>query len=424
MLSLTDQCTSLPQLKQIHAQFLRVGLFFDPYSANKLFSAFARSPLCDLGYAQKVFDEIPQPNLYTWNALLHAYASSDDPIRSLFIFIRMLHECPDIPNKFAFPSLIKAASSVGDDANLGKAIYGIAVKLRLGSDLFILNSLVRFYGACGNLDMAYKVFLSIQNKDVVSWNSMIAAYVQGGCPDMAVELFRVMEVENVKPSEVTMGVIFSACSKIGNLELGRMMHLHVKKIGINSCLILNNAILDMYTKCGSMEDAKRFFDDMEDKDVVSWTTMMVGYANLQKFTEAQYVFDAMPVRDIAAWNALISAYEQNGRPKEALSLFQEFLASKRTKANEVTLVCALAACAQLGAADLGRWIHIYIEEQGFKLNCHLCTALVNMYAKCGDLERALEVFHSVKRKDVFAWNAMVANPVSYTHLTLPTKRIV
>jgi len=327
----------------------------------------------------------------------------------------MLHECLDIPNKFTFPFVIKAASSVVDDANLGRAIHGMAVKLRLGSDLFILNSLVRFYAACGNLNMAYKVFLSIQNKDVVSWNSMIAAYVQGGRSDMALELFQVMEVENVKPNEVTMVSIFSACSKMGNLELGRMMHLQVEKNGIKSCLMLNNAILDMYAKCGSMEDAECFFDDMEEKDVVSWTTMLVGYAKLWKFTEARHVFDAMPVRDIAAWNALISAYERNCRPKEALSLFQEFLASKSAKANEVTLVCALSACAQLGAADLGRWIQVYADQQGFKLNCHLCTALVDMYSKCGHLERALKVFYSVKRKDVFAWSAMIAGLAMHGH---------
>uniref|UniRef100_A0A803KRK3 CBM20 domain-containing protein n=1 Tax=Chenopodium quinoa TaxID=63459 RepID=A0A803KRK3_CHEQI len=116
----------------------------------------------------------------------------------------------------------------------------------------------------------------------------------------------------------------------------------------------------------------------------------------------------MPFRDIAAWNALISAYEQNEKSKEALNIFQQLLADKSSKPNEVTLVCALSACAQLGAADMGSWIHVYIEKQCIKLNSYLCTSLIDMYSKCGDLERALDVFNSVKKKDVFTWSAMIA----------------
>lgn len=416
LLSLVDRCTKSSQLKQIHAQLLRTGLFFDPYSSSKLFSALAISPLSNLSYAQKVFDEIPQPNLYTWNTLIRAYASTDDPFLSLFFFSRMLHECPEFPDKFTFPFVIKAASEVVvDDAKLGRAIHGMAVKLGLALDLYILNSLLRFYAACGCLDVAYRVFLRIPNKDVVSWNTMIMGYVQGCYPEMALELYQAMEGENVRPNEVTMVGVFCACSKIGNLEFARMAHLRMRKNKIELNLTLNNAILDMYMKCGSVEDAKKLFDEMQEKDVVSWTTMLVGYAKVGKFMEACHVFHAMPYRDIAAWNALISAYEQNGKSKEALNVFQQLLANKSPKPDEVTLVCALSACAQLGAADSGSWIHVYIKKQGIKLNSHLSTSLIDMYSKCGDLERALKVFSTAKKKDVFVWSAMIAGLAMHGH---------
>ncbi|XP_030967844.1 pentatricopeptide repeat-containing protein At2g29760, chloroplastic-like [Quercus lobata] len=154
---------------------------------------------------------------------------------------------------------------------------------------------------------------------------------------------------------------------------------------------------------------------MQDKDVFSWTTMLDGYAKLGEYDEAQHVFDAMPRKDIAAWNALISAFEQNGKPKEALAVFRELQLSKDAKPDEVTLVCALSASAQLGAMDLGRWIDVYIKKHGIKLNCHLTTSLIDMYAKCGDLEKALEVFYSVERKDVFVWSATIAGLAMHGH---------
>ena len=171
----------------------------------------------------------------------------------------------------------------------------------------------------------------------------------------------------------------------------------------------------MYMKCGSFEDAKRLFDKMQDKDIFSWTTMLDGYAKLGEYDEARHVFDAMPRKDIAALNALISAFEQNGKPKEALAVFRELQLSKDAKPDEVTLVCALSASAKLGAMDLGRWIDVYIKKHGIKLNYHLTTSLIDMYAKCGDLEKALEVYYSVERKDVFVWSATIAGLAMHGH---------
>ncbi|KAK0605154.1 hypothetical protein LWI29_023419 [Acer saccharum] len=318
VLSLIDRCIILKQLKQVHAHMLRTGLFFDAYSASKLFTASTMSPFSSLEYARKVFDEIPEPNLYTWNTLIHAYSWSPEPAATKL-------------------------SSLG----VGQVFHGLVVKSSFGDDVFILNSLIHFYASCGDLDFAYRAFVWIGEKDVVSWNSMISGFVQGGCFDKALELFREMEAENVKPNAVTMN-------------------------GIKMDLTLSNAMLDMYVKCGSVEDAKKMFDKMEEKDIVSWTTMI------------------------------------DGKPQEALAIFRQLQLSKNANPDELTFVSTLSSCAQLGAMDVGEWIHENIKKQRMKLNCHLTTSLIDMYSKCGNLEKALDVFHSVERRDVFVWSSMIA----------------
>lgn len=402
-----DQCSDFAQLKQIHARMLRIGLFSDPYSASKLIQICALSQFSSLHYAQKVFDQIPHRNRYSWNALIRSYASSQEPINALLMFIQMLYECDGSPNKFTYPFAIKACALLSA-LPVGKGLHGMVLKSELGSDLFVLNSLIHFYAECGCLDMAYRVFLSMPSTDVVSWNSMILGFAQRGYAEESLDLFRGMERENVRPDDVTMIGVLSACAKKMDLEFGRSMHLYIRTNGIKKSLILNNALLDMYTKCGSIEDANKLFDAMREKDTISWTTMLVGYTRVGDFDAAKSILNTMPCKDIAAWNALISAYEQNGNPKEALATFNELQLSKEAKPDAVTLVCVLSSCAQLGAMELGGWIHVYIKKQGIKLNCHLTTALIDMYSKCGDLEKALEVFDSVDNRDVFVWSSMIA----------------
>uniref|UniRef100_A0A7N2KPY6 Pentatricopeptide repeat-containing protein n=1 Tax=Quercus lobata TaxID=97700 RepID=A0A7N2KPY6_QUELO len=290
--SLINQCNSTKQLKQVHSQMLRTGLFFDPFSAGKLITASALSPFSSLDYARQ----------------------------SLLVFLQLLHHCEHFPDKFTFPFLINAASEL-KAFRVGRAFHGMVIKVSLSSDVYILNSLVHFYGSCGDLDLAYAVFVKTPQKDVVSWNSMITAFAQGGCPEEALELFRGMEKENVKPNDVTMVGVLSACTKKLDLEFGRWVCSYIERNEINVNLTLSNAMLDMYMKCGSFEDAKRLFDKMQEKDIFSWTTTLDGYAKLGEYDEARHVFDAMPSKDIAAWNALISAVEQNGKPKEAWLFF-------------------------------------------------------------------------------------------------------
>ncbi|KAK6927095.1 E motif [Dillenia turbinata] len=408
-LKLIGKCSNIDHLKQVHAHMLRLNLFFDPYSSSKLFNLCAFAHYSTLDYAQQVFDQIPQPNLFTWNALIRAYASSSNPDKALFVFLQMLHLCPDSPNKFTFPFVIKAASEVMA-SGVGRVLHGTVIKAspHFSSDVFILNSLIHFYGSCGDVNLAYRVFANMLDKDVVSWNSMITAFVQGDCPEEALELFRQMEMNGLKPTNVTMVAVMSACAKKLDLEFGKWVCSFIERNEIGLSLTLNNSMLDMYTKCGSLEDARVLFDRMAEKDIVSWTTMLVGYARMGKYDEAQRVFYAMPNQDIAAWNALISAYEQNGKPKEALTLFYKLQVNKHVMPDQITLVSTLSACAQLGALDLGGWIHVYAKKRGIKLNCHVTTSLIDMYAKCGDIKKALEVFQMADRRDVCVWSAMIS----------------
>ncbi|XWS28700.1 hypothetical protein CRYUN_Cryun25bG0093900 [Craigia yunnanensis] len=207
-------------------------------------------------------------------------------------------KAPITPNKFTFPFVIKAAAEIFGLC-VGHALHGMVIKASLGADVFISNSLIHLYLSRGDLDSAYRVFLMTGEKDVVSWNSMITGLAQRGCAEKALELFKRMEEEIVKPNDVTMVGVLSACTKKLDLEFGRWVYSYIERNGIRVNLTLSNAMLDMYTKCGSLEGAKRLFDMMEEKDIVTWTTMLDGYAKLGEYEAARRILDTMPWQDIA-----------------------------------------------------------------------------------------------------------------------------
>lgn len=286
------------------------------------------------------------------------------------------------------------------------------MQLGLISDVFIFNAALHMFAVCGGLVNARKLFDGSGVRDLVSWNTLINAYVQCGKPREGLGLFREMEVGGVRPDEVTMIGLVSCCSQLQDLELGRNFHRYVEENELEFTVPLTNALMDMYIKCESLKPAENLFHGMKKRTAISWTTMIVGYAKFGLLDKARRVFDEMPEKDVIPWNALIAGYVQCRRGKEALALFHEMQISD-VKPNEVTMVSLLSACTQLGALDMGLWIHHYIEKQNFSLNVALGTALVDMYAKCGKIKKSLQVFEEIPERNALTWTSIICGLASH-----------
>ncbi|KAJ0980591.1 hypothetical protein J5N97_008846 [Dioscorea zingiberensis] len=271
------------------------------------------------------------------------------------------------------------------------------------------------------------------------YNSMIKAYSLNGDPKTALLLFcEMLLLGAVEPDLYTYTFVCNACSKSMLVFEGKQVHARLVKspTGVSPeswnslmdfylkigedvrrvrrifdgmkdpCVVAWNCLLDGYVKLGGIEDARKLFDEMPERDTVSWTTMLVGYVNEGMLDEACRLFDEMPEKNMVSWSVMIKGFSRLGRYKEALDLFKEMQVLD-IEIDKMTLTTLLSACAGLGALDQGCWIHAFIDKHGVEVDAHLCTALVDMYAKCGRIDLACKVFQGFENKKVFLWNAML-----------------
>lgn len=280
-----------------------------------------------------------------------------------------------LPNHFTCPFVLKACSRIFD-FQLGVKIHNLVVKLGFDGDVYVNTSLVGLYAKCGDVWDARKMFDEIPEKNVVSWTAMISGYIDSGQFQEAVGLFRRFLEMDLRPDSFTLVRIVSACAELGELKFGEWIHRYVDLNGIQRNAIVDTSLIDMYAKCGCMEKARCVFNEMLNKDVVSWTAMIQGYA-------------------------------ENGLPKEALDMFFE-MKRENVKPDCYALVGVLSACTRLGAVDLGEQASNFIDRNELVGNRVLGTALIDMYAKCGEMTSAWGVFREMKERDVVVWNAAIS----------------
>ncbi|KAM1061773.1 hypothetical protein FF1_026202 [Malus domestica] len=370
-LTLLDKCSTMSELKQIHAQLLRTGLFFDAFTASKVVAFSALEGSGSLRYARLVLNQIPNPTTYTCNSVIRGYTNKDLNRDAILFYQEMILQ-GWVPDSFTFPSLFKSCG----DLREGKQLHCHSTKFGFASDSYIQNTLMNMYANCGCLVSARKVFDKMTEKSVVSWATMIDAYAKWDKPVEALKLFERMESENVDPNEVTLVNVLTACARARDLDMAKRVHRYIDDYGFGSHLKLNTALLDVYCKCGCVSLARNLFDTMREKNLFSWNIMINGHVEDSNYDEAFLLFREMQL--------------------------------KGEKGDQVTMVSLLLACSHLGALELGKWLHAYIEKEKIKVDVALGTTLVDMYAKCGSIDDALEVFRKLPEKDVMTWTALIS----------------
>ncbi|XP_020091715.1 pentatricopeptide repeat-containing protein At2g22410, mitochondrial-like isoform X1 [Ananas comosus] len=402
--SLLPRCRSMNHLKQLHAHLIAAALLDETLTLAQLISFCSLSPAGNLCYGRKLLEHAPNPNKFMYNSLIRGYTNQHSPKEALFLCRRMLRHGL-LPNQFTLPFVLKSCAEASAlEETL--VIHGLIIKLGFESQIFVMNALLHVYSSCGPIWFARRVFDEIPSRNAVSWNSMIGGYSQLGDCKEAFSLFKMMRESGLVADEFTLVILLSACSQAENFELGRLVHQYIEVSGAKFDLIVRNALVDMYGKCGRLLMAQRCFDTMDVKNVVSWTSMVCAHAKHGLIEVARDLFDRMPERNIVSWNAMISCYVQNGLSHEALDLYDQMHASKVTP-DEVTLIFVLMACAQNGNLVFGKNIHYQIRDNIEQPSIALFNSLIDMYAKCGPIEIALDLFSTMPSKSAISWNVII-----------------
>lgn len=266
---------------------------------------------------------------------------------------------------------------------------------------------------CVSLNYAKTIFRSIANPNLFEYNAMIRAYaskVYNSASYESLLLYRIMLREDIPPNHFTFPFVLKESVKRSDPLAGRSIHAHVVKFGFDNDVFVQNSLISLYGECGYLGNARRVFDEMRNKDVVSWNSMIGGGLKNGELDMACGLFRRMKNKNIITWNSIITGFVQGGRPKEALEFFHEMQVSGDGTVNpdKITIASALSACASLGAVDHGRWVHGYLKRSRLECDMVIGTALVDMYGKCGCVDEAFEVFRGMPKKDVLTWTAMIS----------------
>ncbi|XP_059067791.1 pentatricopeptide repeat-containing protein At3g02330, mitochondrial-like [Cryptomeria japonica] len=379
--------------------------------ANALVDMYAK---CEsIHKAHELFNNMSQRDVVSWNSMIVGYAQNGLFDRALDAFKEM--QLAGIkPDSVTFSCILPACAQLVA-MELAMEIHQGIVKNGFFSDIVVGTSLIDMYAKCGSLQKACTLFHKMPKRDVASWNAMIVGYAQNGLLDKSLDYFKKMRMADEKPESSTFACILPVCAKLGALEQGMEFHQNIIKSGFSSDVVVVTALIDMYAKCTRLRKARELFDKMYHPGIVSWNTMISGYA-------------------------------MHGYCKEALELF-ELMKHSGTIADHVSLICVLFACSHAGLLDEGCKSFIHMSNSSHKNmrlgefvtrvlleldpgNAAHYVLLSNIYAdagmwgnvqKNGVLDEALRLLYKVPNRDVALWTAMITACVQNGALDLALK---
>ncbi|XP_059633360.1 pentatricopeptide repeat-containing protein At5g08305 [Cornus florida] len=382
-----DKCKSMAELKQVHALLIALNLSQDEAFASRLLSFAAISDSAFVDYSYRIFLQLSAPTIFHWNTIIRGYSKSKNPNKSISVFVEMLR-IGVTPDHLTYPFLVKASAHLSK-LRLGTAVHGRVLKTGYESDRFVQNSLIHMYASCadivyarklfddmpkrnsvswnsmldgyakcGDLNSAREVFELMPERDVVSWSSMIDGYVKDGNYGEALAVFERMRVAGPDANEVTMVSVLCACAHLGALEQGRTMHRYMVDNGLPLTLVLRTSLVDMYAKCGAIQEALAVFRGV-----------------------------SMNRTDVLIWNAMIGGLATHGLVMESLDMFTK-MQTVGIFPDEITYLCLLSACAHGGLVKEAWYFFESLGKDGKTPKSEHYACMVDVLARAGQVTEA------------------------------------
>ncbi|KAH7306248.1 hypothetical protein KP509_22G003600 [Ceratopteris richardii] len=453
-------------------------IVFDGYDShlsisNALLSAYSKCG--SVTGALTIFESMMSRNVVSWTTMLKAFSEIDDE-RSIEIFRQMLIE-GIMANRVTYINLLSVCSNFGFLEEV-KRVHVIAVETDILTDLVLGSALIVAYGQCGSPESALRIFSLLPERNVITWNGLISVLIHNGHRLQALQHFEKMHWEGIKPDDSSFMMILSLCKDFDDLKEGRVVHSSAVELDIDVNEVIGSALVEMYGRCGGIEDACVHFVRLQKRNVLLWSSLIISHAKvglvqdalalvcqmhmegalpnkvtfsgmLSAFGEAtllsrgkmlhlQLRENQMEDNDVVAsslvimygrcgdmqasrkvfenvsyqgsvvmWNALISAYAHDGQGKESLQVLKLMFKNGITP-NKATFACVMPVFADLGFCSLGEILHGYIVECEPEKDTNVISAILSMYGKCGRLEDALWMFHRLQRRELIAWNSILA----------------
>lgn len=374
MFSICDQSGRFEMGKELHAYVIKTGGYGkDPGVESALLNMYVESS--SISCASTFFDRMKKPEVVSWNTLIKALMDHGYTYQAWELFHRM-QDGEDKPNSFTMVSLLSGCE--GSSIKVGKSIHGYIIRYGLNVNPSLCTALTDMYMNCGNEPTAVHLFWSCCDRDIVSWNAMIASYFHSGQPPKALSFFSKMHSE-ANPNAITIMILLLCCAKMADLPKGRSFHAYIsrREMDLDGDICLANALLTMYAKCGSLEEAQKVFRNIKKKDVISW-------------------------------NAMIAAYGMHGRGKDALEVFYQMIRAGE-KPTSVTFVSVLSSCSHSCLVEEGyKLFHSMVEDYGITPQAIHYGCMVDLLGRSGFLDDALNLVHSMTMEpDASVWRALL-----------------
>ncbi|VFR01919.1 unnamed protein product [Cuscuta campestris] len=468
---------SIPYGQGLHCLILKSGLDSNIFIVNSLMSFYVKCAW--IGDARKIFDSIPRLDPVSCNIMMSGYAKLGHVDEACQLFDKMpLKNCGSytsiikvlvrkgllnnavhvfremrclglVPNEVTLGSMISACLECGGIKS-GRMLHGLVLKLGLHGFVHVSTNLLHVYCISAYLrdasllfdempernivswnvmlngyaktkqvNLLMKLFEQMVDRDVVSWGTVIDGYIQVGRLHEALGLYIKMLRTSLKPNDIMIVDLISACSRTMAISEGKQFHGVALKMGLDCHDFIQATIIHLYAACGETDLSCVQFELGSKDHPVCWNALIAGLIRNGKVDAGRSLFDQMPERDVFSWSSMISGYSQTNQPDLALDLFRSMVASG-IKPNEVTMVSVFSAIATLGILEEGKWAHEYISKNSIPLNDNLSAAIIDMYAKCGNINTALDLFSQIQERstDVSPWNAIICGLAMHGHAEL------